>query len=417
MVKRILSILISSLLAGAIFSGCSNEGTESKNESKGEKNVYEGIELTNEEVELTVWESTAGADEFVIKAGEEFTKKFPNIKIKYVNVELGDATGQIELDGPGGVGPDLFAVPNNALGILVSSGHILPAQNEEYVKENALGSCSSAVTYDGQIYGYPISADTYALFYNRALISDEEVPKNFEDLVTWCKEFQQNNPSKYGYLMNVAEGYYTYIFTTNNGNRIFGENGDDPTVTNMNTKDAIDGMKFFQSMREILNVPAGDLTTAYCDGAFIAGNVPMYLTGLWNVSNFQEAGIDFGVAAIPSLPGSDEPPASFSSARTMCVSAYSENPNEAEAFGLFMMSDEMQELRFELTGALPSVEIDVEADYIEGFLKQLDYAFPCPSITKMNDFWDPMNAASSNIWDGADVEKELDAANKAILAN
>lgn len=37
-------------------------------------------------------------------------------------------------------------------------------------------------------------------------------------------------------------------------------------------------------------------------------------------------------------------------------------------------------------------------------------------IAKMNDFWDPMDAATKNIWDGADVKKELDGADKAILA-
>ena len=63
------------------------------------------------EVTLTVWESTGGPDEFIKQAGEAFTKLYPHIKINYVNVELGDSTGQIAWDGPAGVGPDLFAAP------------------------------------------------------------------------------------------------------------------------------------------------------------------------------------------------------------------------------------------------------------------------------------------------------------------
>ena len=142
----------------------------------------------------------------------------------------------------------------------------------------------------------------------------------------------------------------------------------------------------------------------------------MYITGLWNVANFQDAGIDFGVKAIPCIEGSDTPPAAMSNARNMVVSAYSDYPNEAAAFGLFMISDEMQKLRFELTGSLPSVNVELDADYVAGFLEQLEYAAPTPSIAKMNDYWDPMDAATANIWDGADVKKELDAAQKAILA-
>ena len=48
-------------------------------------------------------------------------------------------------------------------------------------------------------------------------------------------------------------------------------------------------------------------------------------------------------------------------------------------------------------------------------MKQLQYAFPMPSIPEMGNYWEAMNNASKNIWDGADVKKELDACNAAIL--
>ena len=147
----------------------------------------------------------------------------------------------------------------------------------------------------------------------------------------------------------------------------------------------------------------------------MSGNVAMYVTGLWNVANFQDAGINFGVTTLPCLPGENTPPASMSNARNMVVSAYSEHPDEAAAFALFMTSDDMQKLRFELTGSLPSVNIDVDADYVAGFLDQLEYAAPTPAIAEMNDVWTIMDAASANIWDGADVQKELDAAYQAIM--
>lgn len=410
MKKKVLGILMSAAMLGTAFSmpALAADGVESDS--------YMGIPISDEEIELTVWESSAGADEFIIQAGEAFHELYPNITVKYVNVELGDAPGQIALDGPGGVGPDLFAAPSNANGSLVAAGHILPSQNQDYLKEQLLASCVDAVTLDGEMYGYPLSADTYTLFYNRALISDDEVPKTFDELKTWCETFQTENPDKQGFLMSFAELYYDYIFMTNDGNRIFGPAGDDASSPNVNTEAAVTGMTYLQSLRELLDVPSADINAAYCDGAFMSGTVAMYLTGLWNVANFQDAGIDFGVTTIPCVPGSDIPPASMSNARNMVVSAYSDYPDEAAAFGLFMVSDEMQNLRFELTGALPSVNVEVEADYVEGFLQQLEYAAPTPAISEMNDVWDPMNAACSNIWDGADVQTELDAAQAAILA-
>lgn len=368
-----------------------------------------------EAVTLTVWESTNGPDEFIKQAGEAYTKTHPNVTINFVNVELGDASGQIALDGPAGVGPDLFAAPHDKLGELVSGGHVLPTVDPESVKKEVLGACSTALTYNGKMYGYPISAETYALFYNKALIKEADVPTTWDGLAAWAKSFNAANPGKYGFVMDVGNGYYTILFTTANGNRLFGPSGTDTNNTNINNADAVKGMQFFQSLRGSLNVPSADLGTSTCDAAFQAGTAAMHITGLWNVKPFTDAGVDFGVAALPALPGDKTPSASFSGTRAMFVSAYTTHPEEAAAFAKFLISPEMQQLRFKITGALPSINTKVDSPYMAGFLKQLDYAFPMPSIPAMGAYWDAMNNASKNIWDGADVKKELDACNDAIL--
>lgn len=367
------------------------------------------------EVTLTVWESTGGPDEFIKQAGESFTKLYPNIKVKFVNVELGDSSSQIAWDGPAGVGPDLFAAPHDKLGELVSGGHILPTVDAEIISEQILETCKTALTYDGTMYGYPVSAETYALFFNKAYLSREDVPVMWEELKEFAAAFNQANPGKHGFIMDVSNGYYTIIYTTSKGNRLFGPEGTDTVNTNINSPASVEGMEFFQGLKEILDVPAADLTTSICDSAFMNGDVVLYITGLWNVVNFEKAGVDFGVAPLPALPDNDTPAASFSGVRAMFVSAYTDHQAEAELFAKFLISEEIQRLRFDITGTLPAVSIAVESPYIDGFLTQLDYAFPMPSIPQMGAYWDAMNAASANIWDGADIQKELDACNVAIL--
>lgn len=366
-------------------------------------------------VNLKVWESTNGPDEFIKKAGEAFTAKYPNITIEYVNVELGDAAGQIALDGPAGVGPDLFAAPHDKLGELVSGGHVLETADADAMKASVLGACSTALTYGGKMYGYPVSAETYALFYNKALVKESELPKTWEDLAAFAKKFNASNSGKYGFIMDVGNAYYTIVFTTSDGNRLFGPSGTDTTSTNINSAKSVKGMQFFQNLRSALKVPSADLTTSVADAAFAAGTAAMHITGLWNVVPFKDAGIDFGVSPLPSLPGDKNPSASFSGTRAMFVSAYSDYPEEAAQFAAFLVSEEMQKLRFDITGALPSINTTVDSPYMGGFLQQLDYAFPMPSIPQMGAYWEAMNNASKNIWDGADVQKELDACNAAIL--
>jgi len=409
---KLISILL--LAFSFILAGCGNGETTTADEAVTTDVTQEDSEVTTEPIELTVWESTGGPDDFIKQAGDAYTAMHPNITIKYVNVELGDATNQIALDGPAGVGADVFAAPHDRLGELVSSGNILPTLNQAQIESVALGSTVSALTYDGTMYGYPVSAETYALFYNKALISESDVPKTWDELKDWAKTFNEDNPGKHGFIMDVGNGYYTIVFTTNNENRLFGMDGTDADNTNINTANAVSGMETFAALREILDFPAADLTTSYADGAFSSGNAAMYITGLWNVENFKNAGIDFGVASLPSLTNGGDPVSSFSGTRAMFVSAFSDYPNESADFATFLMSDEMQALRFELTGALPAIEMEVDSPYIAGFLEQLNYAFPMPSIPEMGYYWDAMNAASANIWNGADIQTELDAVDAAI---
>ena len=366
-------------------------------------------------VTLTVWESTNGPDEFLKQAGVAFTKLYPQIKVNYVNVELGDSSSQIALDGPAGIGPDLFAAPHDKLGELVTGGHILPTADAQTLGQQVLETCQTALTYEGTMYGYPVSAETYALFYNKAYLSAEKVPTTWDELKKFAAAFNKANPGKYGFIMDVGNGYYTIIFTTSQGNRLFGPQGTDTTNTNINSPASVEGMKFFRSLREILDVPAADLTTSICDSVFSSGGAALFITGLWNVANFENAGLDFGVAPLPALPGNKTPVASFSGVRAMFVSAYTEHQEAAELFAKFLVSEEMQRLRFEITGTLPAIPLAVESPYIDGFLTQLDYAFPMPSIPQMGAYWDAMNAASANIWDGAEIQAELDACNAAIL--
>ena len=90
--KKILTMAMVLVAAVFSFTACSKKANDGK-------------------ITRTVWESTNGPDEFIKKAGEIYTQSHPNITIKYVNVELGDAVGQIALDGPAGKGADILPLP------------------------------------------------------------------------------------------------------------------------------------------------------------------------------------------------------------------------------------------------------------------------------------------------------------------
>lgn len=438
--KRILAVAMVAAMATTMFAGCGRK-TEKADTSNVDKEKMKSEFTTNQKVNtkdkitLTVWESTAGPDAFIKAAGELFHEIYPNITVKYVNVESTDANSKIVLDGPAGNGPDLFATAHNNLGIMASGNHILevPEEEKEIVKNNCtpeayLGATLNKADGTQILYGYPVSTETYALFYNRALIKDEEVPKTMEELVAYMKEFKKSHESTvYPFLMDAGNAYYSVMFTSSATNHLYGPNGNDVKNTYMNTEEAVNQLKDFQAISAEVGLKAKDIDYNFNDTQFAAGKLAMDICGAWKIKAYEEANIDFGITSIPSLTGTDTPPASFMGVRCMFVSKYSKHPAEAIAFAEFLMTPQIQALRCEATCTIPARndvldivkshntdgKYDKLLEYMEGLQKQIDYAYPMPNMSQSSLFWTPFGTAYANIWNNPsiDIKKELDDAN------
>ena len=426
MLKKYTAILAAVVMLTGVLSGCqkndnnttesvsTEEGTTQEATTEEPANVDE-TGFTLDDITLTVWESGEGPDDFIEYASKKFMELHPNVTIEYVNVEVDNALATLEKCEANGNWPDVFAAPQDQLGALVEGDYVLPTQDEETIKSLVYNVCSEAVTYDGVMYGYPVAIETYALFYNKDLISEDQVPATWDDLVAFCKTFQEEHTDKRGFMMDVSNGYYTAIFTTCDDNHLFGEDGTDLTASNINSQAAVKGMTYFQNLRKILDAPAEELTTDIADKAFADGEVALYISGPWNVSVFSDAGVNFGVTTLPILPGEQLPAASFVGTRAMFVCSQSEHPYEASVFAAFLDSEEMQQFRAEATGALPAVTTVTGSEYDEVFFNQIACAQSLPSLPEMSVFWEAMKEASVKIWNGEDVKTALDACNDKLM--
>ena len=180
MINRFITFAGALLFVSAFFTGCL-------------KNDDGSVKENPNEIHIRVWESKDGVDQFIKQAGKAYTKLHPNIIIDYVYVELHGAVETLENDLPKGVGPDLIPAPHDNLGAIVEKKLIVPTENPEEISKQVLASCAKAMTYKNTMYGYPVSAETYALFYNKRLIKENEVPKTWEDLVSWVQKFNADN--------------------------------------------------------------------------------------------------------------------------------------------------------------------------------------------------------------------------------
>ncbi|MNE68727.1 Cyclodextrin-binding protein precursor [compost metagenome] len=145
----------------------------------------------------------------------------------------------------------------------------------------------------------------------------------------------------------------------------------------------------------------------------------MDINGPWTIGDYKAAGIDFGVAPLPSING--QPASSLSGVKAWYVNQFSKYPQAARLFANFASSKEAQLLDFELTGAIPA---NTEAtndpavqsnEIIKGFVAQFEQSSPMPSIPEMANVWSPIAAAFSDVWNsGKDPKAALDNAVQQI---
>lgn len=432
--KRVSAMFIVLALMTAMFAGCgaketttntnessssnSSESTATTTETTTETTSNESTEaapaeesglVPEEGAQLIVWESDDANGKFLEEAAKRFTEKY-GVPVTYEAVELGDAADKIALDGPNGIGADVFAAPHDRLGTMMAAGLLLDNDMDGYTSDVFAEKALSATTYEGQQIGYPVSVETYLLFYNTDLMP--EAPATFEDIKTFAKTFNDERNNKFALMWEVSSAYYAYAFLGAYVD-LFGPNGDDVTSIGVDTPEAIEAMKVFQDLREVYDVDAADATRDAMLNAFKGGNAAACITGPWDISEFDNSGINYAVAPLPKLPNG-VPAKSFSGTRALYVSSFTKYPVAAKMFADFCAT-ELADLHYEITKSVPAISTVAITDEKQAVIyEQYENSFPMPKIPAMGSYWSPMGTAYANIWNGEDIQSELNAAVSAL---
>ncbi|XEC94645.1 extracellular solute-binding protein [Paenibacillus tarimensis] len=419
----LLALVMVFTLAACGGSNGNNNGNEQQSTNTANTNQQTNEEAVEEDelqpedgAKLVVWESKEEKP-FIEAVGKKFEELY-GIKVTVEEVPGGDQGGRLATDGPAGLAADVLVMPHDHVGPAATANLILPNDYfEEETRANSVESAIEASSFNGVLYGYPKSVETYALFYNKDLMA--EAPKTWEEIVEFAKTFNDAANKKYAVMWENGNFYYGYSFFASMGGYVFGNNGTDPNDIGLNNEGAVEGMKFFQSLKEILPLQTGDISWDVKTQLFQEGKLALNIDGPWAVSNFRDK-VNFGVAPLPQMPGG-KASTSFSGVKSYYVNAYSKYPNAARLFSNFAASKENQLLNYEMTGIIPA---NVEAGedekikndpVISGFFQQFVNSTPMPTIPAMGNVWEPGAAALTTIWnDNADVQTTLDNTVKTI---
>ena len=215
-------------------------------------------------------------------------------------------------------------------------------EGEEY-KKNFYSTLWNYNSYDGQIYGLPVGFTTHCVYYNKDLFEKAgvEEPKDgwtWEDLEEKAKKINEATGVK-GFSFSMKPDPYDYeMYLWSNGTAYCDKEG--KMEGYVDSDKALETYKMFQDMEKDGYAVATEKSGS---DEFESGQTAMFVYGAWAVKKYTEAGVNFGLAKLPSF--GTEKSASILSSSGVAIAKSSKNKEAAWEFVKYWTDEENNKSR------------------------------------------------------------------------
>lgn len=326
---------------------------------------------------------------------------------------------------PGGQGPDVFGpVAHDWIGEFVVQHISLPLPDGVIESLDDIQAAAKTLSsVDGKLYGAPIELESVALIYNQDKVPTP--PTTWDELVTMANGL--NDGTNYGFGFPLLENYHEGGFVMGMGGYIFNyTNGTfDTSDIGLNNDGSVAAHEFMRDMfgKKMPEMPDVAIDRANMgtvqEGMMEAGQLYMTINGPWRESPLKAAGINYGVALLPTLPNG-QPMKPFVGVQAMLASAYSKNQDAALDFLNFMTGTDSAIAYYAADHKAPArasalADPSVASDpWVNTWVQQATVGLPMPNIAVMSSVWTPWGGAVDAIIppnaSDDDTKKYLDGA-------
>lgn len=286
---------------------------------------------------------------------------------------------------------DVFSFASDQLGALVTNNAILavPTEYQASIEDDQISVASTAAKYNGQYYAYPYTYENCFLYYNKSMLSANQVGSMDSIL-------KANTSAEYNLGIDMGDSYYSSIFLFTAGMNLFGEDGLDVTNVDINNDAALKGCEYIYNMgnSKLDNIEEESQATALRNG-----KVAAIISGPHMVAEFQNAlGKNYAVAKLPTikLNNKETQLVSFSGIKLYGVNRNTAHAAEAAKLAAFLSNYDNQMTRLNEREFCPTnAELYEEAinsgiNAVEVVIEQAEYTRLKPAFTQMTNYWTPM---------------------------
>ncbi len=425
-------------------------------------------QVVEEQEKLTLWYTDEKLNEYLVDTAAQFEAE-TGVEI---TLQLVTAVDYIELINRASIsesgGPDLFVTSSELLekarlaGLTVENDSFLDAELAGYFPQKAL----EAATCGGKLVAYPFYFETCFLLYNRNYV--DHAPASIDEILVYSDTFEATeqmanveNILKW----NVADIFYNFFFIANYVN-LGGSTGDDPSQVQLTAEEVYQCLEYYQSLNAFFAIDAEAVTTddvlqefidgktiytiaktdaiARLDQAIANGEVPEITAPMEeagaegqagegenpeepsaegeasgegeNPEDATEAGESeafYGIARVPDLTG-ELKTKGLSVTNSVVVNAYSPCRERAKEFAKYITYDKVDDLYAKANKMPVKIGVPYENDQIHVLTEQYEESVEVPKITDLSNYWIWMEIAFANIWQGGDVQTEIQSVSHRV---
>lgn len=332
--------------------------------------------------------------EAISKLIPEFEKQNPNIKVNVLQIAWVAAHEKLITAFASETLPDVFQLGNTWIPEFVAMNAIQPLN--EFVKQSKVVSREKFFegiwetnVIDSIVYGIPWYVDTRVMFYRTDILKSvgyNHPPKTWQELYDVSKRIKQKY-NRYSFFIPTNEWFPFIVFAIQNNAQLLKDKNQYGDFTSKEFKEAIEFLsKFYYEglspvdMQQVLNVYQ----------AFGEGFFSIYITGPWNITEFQnrlpkEIQKKWMTAPLPS-PNNDYPGYSLPGGSSIVINKLSKNKNAAWKWIEYLSSEKTQYEFYKLVSSLPALKnvwMNKEFQenvFIKAFYEQLQKTKPTPKI-------------------------------------
>ena len=383
MKKRVVSVLLAASMAVTLLGGCGGKKDEAKSEGGSEGPV---------KATLTVWgpqeDQSEESGKWLQTMCEQFAKEHPDweLKFEYAVCPESDAKTTVAQDPDGAADVYLFA-NDNLTGLLAANAIAkLGGDTAEYVKSTNSEAIVDSVTVDGDVYGVPFTSNTWYMYYDKSVFSEEDI----KSLDTMLEKGKVSFP--------VDNSWTLPAFFFANGCTMFGDGTDEEAGVELggeNGKAAADYVIDMIANPNFVNDKDGSALAGMRDGT-----VNAMFSGSWSFGAVKEIlGDNLGVAKLPTITvgGEEKQLKSFAGSKAVGVNPNSESMQAAVALAQYLASPEAQRKHYEIRNIIPCNTEVLEDDVIKSdpLVKaendtMNETSVLQPFVTKMDNVWKPV---------------------------